>query len=141
MTVRPALAILGLSFLAVLPREATAQVHRTTETTRASFLFLDHELTIDVLADAPGVVRIIRGRPGRIEVSGSSSGGVVGFGLASRQFPELALTAVEAERVIYLVVVPEGTYVRLRLPDRDVAETLGALENAGTFEWGAPPRR
>lgn len=107
----------------------------SSETTRRVFTFVHPALTIDVLGEAPGMLRLIRGQLGQIEVTARALGGFAGSGLAGRAGDRLELTAIGAERVEYLVVVPAEVHVRVRLPDRRAAETFGTLERSATFSW------
>lgn len=111
-----------------------------TGVARQRFTFLDHNLLIDVQADAPGTLRIVRGQAGMIDAAGSARPGFVSFGLARRGRAELSLTAVRAERVDYIVVVPPDVRVEVRLPGRRDTELLGALRETATFRWDEPGR-
>lgn len=107
---------------------------------RQRFTFLDHNLLIEVQTDAPGTLRILRGEAGLIDAAGSASPGFVSFGLAQRGRPRLSLTAVRAERVDYIVVVPPDVRVEVRLPGRRDTELLGSLRETATFKWEEPGR-
>lgn len=97
--------------------------------------FIGTSLQIDVLADVPGNLQVIRGQPGQISVTASATQGVAGFGLAGPNSDRLQLTAVDADRVSYVVVVPEGISVKVRLPDRHLTETMGTLQRSVSYSW------
>lgn len=131
-------AFLIVAAALMLPALAAAQ-DRGDDTVRRVFTFLGNRLSIHIDAEVPGTLRLIRGEVGRIEVTGSVPRGVPGFGLSGRGRDELRMTVVGGERADYIVVVPEAVRVEVRLPDRPVAEVLGAHQDAAAFRWG--PRR
>jgi hypothetical protein len=98
--------------------------------------FIGTTLEIEVLAESPGTLRLIQGRAGEIDVSARAVAGIAGFGLSGGDRGKLQLTAVGAERVEYLVVIPEGAQVRIRLPGNPVAQTLGTLQKTAVYNWG-----
>ncbi len=123
--------------LATLAAPAVAQ-QRDDETIRQAFTFLGDRLTVWVEADAPGTLRMIRGQGGRLEVAGRARDGFAGFGLSDRVGDELHLTAVSAESVEFLVIVPASVRVTVRLPDRPVAEVFGAFDRMAALRWQRP---
>lgn len=129
---RSALGLLGILVL-LAPSQAAAQ---ELDVTRRTYTFVDSRLDVAVLAEAPGVLQVVRGTAGQVEVAARSTAGFAGFGLGGRITPELRLTAVGSEGVQYIVVVPERVSVRVRLPEGRSA-TLGATQPAGTYRWGA----
>ncbi len=104
---------------------------------RRQYTFIDTRLTVDVQVEAEGTLRLIRGMPGRLEVAGRALNGFTGFALGDRHGSHLRLSAAGADRVEYLVVVPERVYVRIRLPDRRLAEVFGSTRDAVSYEWEA----
>ncbi|HEX7050583.1 MAG TPA: hypothetical protein VF188_10310 [Longimicrobiales bacterium] len=125
--------------LVVLPHAAEA---RQRDVLRERFVYLDDDLTIDVLAQAPGSLHLLRGRPGMIDVTGRTRHGFAGFGLSDGVVGRLQLTAVGADHVDYLVVVPEDVRVRIRLPGQELSEVFGPLRDSATYHWprSEPPR-
>jgi hypothetical protein len=105
---------------------------------RRQYTYLDQTLTIDVLSDASGVLRIMRGEPGIVEVAARAPKGFPAFALGGRQSDELRLTAMGAESVDFLVIVPEDVRIRVRLPDRRHVEVASA-NPAATYSWGTNP--
>jgi hypothetical protein len=105
---------------------------------RRQYSYFDTNLTIDVLSEASGVLRIVRGEAGILEVAARAPKGFPAFALGGRQSDELRLTAMGAERVDFLVVVPEDTRVRVRLPDRRHLEIASSNPSA-TYTWGPNP--
>lgn len=103
---------------------------------RRSFTFLDDQVTVEVEADMAGTVQVIRGEPGLIEVSGRAPGGMTAFALGGREGNTLRLTAAGGERVDFIVVVPEDTYLRVRLPNSKAGE-LNSRRRKGSFAWPA----
>jgi hypothetical protein len=128
---RPAVALLAFAAL-LLPAAASAQEQ---DVTRRTYTFLSHRLDVAILADAPGVLQVLRGERGRIEVAARSRDGFPGFGLGGSHTPQLRLTAVGSEAVQYLVVVPEHVSVRVRLPQGAML-SLAPRAPAGTYTWG-----
>jgi len=129
---RSVLGLLGV-FVLLAPIQAGAQ---ELDVTRRTYTFIDSRLDVAVLAEAPGVLQVVRGTSGQVEVAARSTAGFAGFGLGGRITPELRLTAVGSEAVQYIVVVPERVSVRVRLPEGRSA-TLAATQAAGTWRWGA----
>lgn len=107
------------------------------DVTRRRFTFIDTRLTIEVAVESSGTLRLIRGMAGHLEVAGRARNGFTGFALGDRNVPELRLSALGADRVEYLVVVPENVRVRVKLPDRLLAETFGTTQDGATYEWEA----
>jgi hypothetical protein len=102
---------------------------------RERFTFIGNSLEIEVLADVPGELRLVHGQLGEIVVSARAAEGIAGFGLAGGDRGKLRLTSVGAERVEYLVVIPEGIQVSVRLPTQSVAQTLGTLQKTAVYTW------
>lgn len=138
LAVVAAFALPALAGTLTLPALADAR-DRGGDTVRRVYTFLGSRLSIRIDAEVPGTVRLIRGETGRIEVTGRAPRGIPGFGLSDRVVDELRMTVVGGERVDYIVVVPEAVRVEVRLPDRHVAEVLGAHQDAATYRWA--PRR
>jgi hypothetical protein len=108
--------------------------------TSRSFQFFDTRLTIDVVAEAGGVLRVMRGKHSSVEVSGRAVNGVAGFSIGGREDNELRLTAVGGDHADYLVIVPEDVRVRVRLPDRKHIE-IASSRPAATYTWTATPTK
>ena len=117
--------LLALAFL-VIPAALAAQDYR--ETTRDTYTFLSHILAIEVLTESPGMLRVMRGEPGEVTVIARAWEGFAGYSLAADSRERLHLTAIGADRVEYLVVVPFGTRVDVRLPNQMYAESFGTLQ-------------
>ncbi|MFW6080033.1 MAG: hypothetical protein ACODAE_10455, partial [Gemmatimonadota bacterium] len=100
---------------------------------RRWFAFPGNELTIEVLADSPGRLSVMRGEPGTIRVTGRIVDGLAEAGLAGRQRDRLTLHAIGAGEAAFIVVVPEAARVRVRLPDRDATETVGTRTRNETY--------
>lgn len=128
-----AAAVLGL----VIASPAVAQ----EQVTRRVFTYINNDLSIRVAADAPGELHLARGAAGIIEVAARAPDGIPGFGLVDTNGGRLTLTSAGAERVTYLVVVPASVRVRIELPDREVDEYFGSLENTATYAWSGRPTR
>lgn len=133
MPLRPLLrAAYAATLLLALPAAGGAQ---HPEVRHERLTFLGTELTIDVLTDAPGSLRLIHGQPGQVEVTARAPGGVAGFGLAGEDRTRLELTAAGAGQVYYIVVVPSDARVHIRLPGRPVPELFGTLQRTATYRW------
>jgi hypothetical protein len=107
------------------------------DVTRRTYAFLDDRLVINVIADAGGELQVVRGDNGRVEVAARSNDGFPGFGLGGDITRELRLTAVGANRVQYLVVVPEHVRVTVRLPGGSQT-SLASRAPSGRYNWQAP---
>jgi hypothetical protein len=106
------------------------------EVKRERFTFIGTSLEIQVSVEAPGALRLLHGQAGEISVTARAVSGVAGAGFSGTDPGTLLLSAVGAERVEYLVTIPQNTQVRIRLPDRPVAETLGTLQRTALYQWG-----
>lgn len=104
---------------------------------RRMYTFLDDDVTIEVSAESGGTLQVIRGEAGVLEVSGRAPGGFTAFALGGRNDNTLRLTAAGGERADFVVVVPERTYLRVRLPNRKQGE-LGSRRSGTTYTWQAP---
>lgn len=102
---------------------------------RERLTFIGTDLEIEVLVEVPGTLRLIKGRDGEVAVTARAVSGTTGFGLSGAEASRLQLSAVGAERVEYIVAVPEGARVRILLPDRPVAEILGTLQKTAVYTW------
>lgn len=106
------------------------------EVKRERFTFIGSSLEIDVAVEVPGALRLIQGQVGEVSVAAQAARGVAGAGFSGTDPGRLQLSAVGAERVEYLVVVPPNAQVRIQLPDRPLAETLGTLKRTAVYTWG-----
>ncbi len=125
---RHGVAVLTLLVATALPAAAQHDV------ARRSFIFLDRNLTIEVVSENSGVLRVMRGEPGVLEVAARAPEGLPGFALGGRQNDLLQLSAMGADKADFLVIVSEDVRVTVRLPDRKLIETAG--RPAATFSWG-----
>lgn len=131
-------AFVGLG-LALMLQAVSPAAAQEWDVARRTFRFLGSRLTIDVQPGTAGSLQIMRGRHGELEVAGRAIDGFAAFSLAGVASDELMLSGVGAQQVQYLVVVPEKVYVRVRLPDRPVAEVFGSLAASGSYRWEATP--
>jgi hypothetical protein len=104
---------------------------------RDVFAFAGRQLTVDVDTDVEGTLRIIRGAPGVVRVSGRADGGMTAAGLTGRG--DLTLTGIGPGSVEFIVAVPERVRVTVRLPDQGMAESMAGQDVARTFQWGRGP--
>lgn len=101
---------------------------------RRRFTFLDNEVTVEVLADVPGTLQIVRGEPGSLDVAGRANGGITSFALGGRDGSTLRLSVVGGQQAEFMVVIPEDAHLRVRLPNRGSGD-LGSARPGGTFTW------
>src|SRR5688572_1580681 len=101
---------------------------------RRLFTFLDNEVTVEVTAQTEGTMHVVRGGPGRLEVSARVDGGMSTFALGGRDGTTLRLTAVGGGNASFIVVVPEDTYLRVHLPNKK-SGNISATRPGGTFTW------
>ncbi|HET9983029.1 MAG TPA: hypothetical protein VFQ38_05570 [Longimicrobiales bacterium] len=135
---RSALATMVVLLLG-LPRLAAAQ-GANTETLRRSFPYLGDALTIDVVADAAGRIRLIHGANGVVEVTARATEGFSGIGVPTLEGGHMTLTAVGAKQVEYLVAVPAAIRVQVVLPGREGAEVFGRTSRTASWDWPAPAK-
>jgi hypothetical protein len=102
---------------------------------RRQFNFWDNSLTVEIVADMPGQLQIVRGEPGKIDVAGRVPGGIPAFALGGREYDHLRLTALGGDHADFVVVVPEDAMVRVTLPDRH-SHQVGSMQRGGNYTWG-----
>ncbi|MGH7476080.1 MAG: hypothetical protein ACRELD_07310 [Longimicrobiales bacterium] len=100
-----------------------------------SYTYGGTELEITVLTESAGELHVMRGGHGRVEVLARPGSGVAAFGLGGRESQELRLTAVDADHINFVVVVPERVRVRVRLPDRLLAESVSNFQPLTRYAW------
>ena len=122
----------ALTLACVIAAPAAAQ----HEVARRTFNFFDNTLTIQVISEASGMLRIVRGEEGRLDVAARAPEGIPAFSLGGRDGDELRLTSVGSKDVDYVVSVPEDVRVRVLLPDRKNLE-IASTRPAATYSWGA----
>ncbi|HEX6558109.1 MAG TPA: hypothetical protein VF021_01565 [Longimicrobiales bacterium] len=120
----------ALSLLGALP--ATAQERGVS---RRAFTFLSNDVTVEITSDVPGTLQIVRGQDGMIDVAARVPGGLSSFAMGGTYSDKLRLTAMGGRSAEFIVVVPEQTYVRVRLPNRKGGD-VGSTRQGGTFRWG-----
>ncbi|MEJ2184645.1 MAG: hypothetical protein P8Z36_01775 [Gemmatimonadota bacterium] len=128
------LTIAGCVALLAAARPAAAQ---RWDVTRRVYTMLDTDLTVDVVTNAPGTLQMMHGQGGQVQVTGRALHGMAASALETKNGSTLRLSAVGADRVEYIVVVPSNVYVRVKLPDRDVAETFSTMSGAQSYSWQA----
>jgi hypothetical protein len=102
---------------------------------REQFAFAGRQITVHVDVESEGTLRVIRGAPGYVRVSGRADFGVTAAGLTADE--HLTLTAAADGPVDYVVSIPERVWVNVRLPDRWSVESMGTQERSRTFSWAA----
>ena len=122
--------LLALTLVGVIAAPAAGQ----KDVTRRAFTFLDNNLTIQVVSDNAGVLRVMRGESGIVEVRARAPEGVAAASLGGRDGHDLTLTALGSDKVDYIVVVPEEVRVRVILPDRKSLEVASTRPTA-TYSW------
>jgi hypothetical protein len=128
------------ALLLALPGAAHAQQQGLSETTREAYTFLGTRLVIDVLTEAPGTLRLLRGDGGEVRVTARAKDGFAGMSMSPGDREHLSLTSLGAQRVEFLVVVPSYARVDVRMPKHDLAESFGTLQKIATFKWGEDPK-
>jgi len=120
-------AVLTLLLATALPASAQLDV------ARRSFIFLDTNLTIEVVSENAGALRVLRGEAGIVEVAGRAPGGFPAFALGGREGDNLQLTSIGAADADFVVIVPEDVRVKIRLPKSSKIETAG--RPSATYKW------
>jgi hypothetical protein len=116
----------------VVATSANAQEH---ELSRRQFNFFDNSLTVEIVADMPGELQIVRGEPGKIDVAGRVPGGIPAFALGGREGDRLRLTALGGRRANFVVAIPEDAMVRVKLPNRQTRQ-VRSMQRSENYEWG-----
>jgi hypothetical protein len=129
---KPVLPIAALATL-VFAAPAASQV----DVNRQVYTFVENRLDLVVLADAPGVLQVVRGEHGRIEVAARSRDGLAGSGLGGTFTRQLRLMGAGTAGVEYLVVVPEHVSLRVQLPQGG-STSLSPSTAAATYRWDQP---
>lgn len=119
---------------------ATTASAQEYEITRRSIPFFDNKLTIEVVADMPGELQVVRGEQGMIEVAARVDGGIPSFALGGRESDKLRLTALGGDEANFVVVVPEDAMVRVLLPG-EVGHQVGTTQKQGRYNWGAEGKK
>lgn len=126
------LAVLAAAFSAA-PLAAQEQ-----DVARGSFPYFERSLTIDVLAQVPGELQILRTRNARVEVAAMAAPGLASFTRGGWRGNALRLTAAGAARVAYIVHVPENVFVSVRTPD--AGNHSAGRRDPDVIRWDGPPR-
>lgn len=126
-------ALCALGGAAFVPAYADAQEYATG---RRSFVFFGRELAIEVTADGPGALQVVRGEPGRIEVGAHAADGLSSVALGGWRGDRLRLNALGGGDASYIVVVPERVHVVATLPGQQGA-TRVPDEPAAVLRWDA----
>lgn len=130
-TFRAALVLAAGAAIGLAPASAEAQEWGVV---RRTFTYVDSRLLIDVRADIPGELQIVRGGFGQVEVAARADQGLAGMALGRRD--ELVLTAMGAGRVQYLVMVPDNARVRVRVPGQRISQVFGPFSGQARYRWG-----
>ena len=128
-------AALAATLVSATPSSAQEDVMRD------AFGFHGSSLDVLIEAEAPGRVRILRGRHSRIEVAGRAPNGFTSAALGGHGVRRLTLTALGGDRVDFIVVVPEDVRVRVYRPGADGSDLFGALAETATWAWESPESR
>lgn len=140
MTKLPRSVLVPLATAAlVLPPATPAQGQE--DVMRDVYGFFGSSLEVDVAADAPGRIRLIRGRQSRIEVAGRAPNGFTSAALGGRGVRRLTLTALGPDQVDFIVAVPEDVRVRVRWQGSTRSELFGSLASTATYTWETPDAR
>ena len=102
--------------------------------TRRQFTYLNGDITIEVLADMPGTLQVVRGEPGIIDVSSRVPGGLGQAALGGTYEDKLRLSAVGGTQAQFIVSVPEDISLHVVLPNHR-SGTVGSMRPGGTFKW------
>lgn len=131
------LTILGLATAgAMAGMSATPAAAQEWLVNRERFRFIGTRLTIEVVAESPGSIQVLRGQDGWVGVAGRAPAGLTTAGLSDED--RLTLSAAGDGPVNYMVTVPEGVWVVVRLPDRFEGEAVGGHTRLRRFDWATP---
>ena len=115
--------------IAALVSPATAQEWQAA---RETFAFAGSQLEIQVEANAPGTLHVIRGNPGSVRVAGRAVSGFTAAGLGGER---LILTSAGDGPVDYLVSVPVDVWVDVRIPGPGRGESMAGRVWSRTVRW------
>ena len=121
--------VLGMLALAL----ASPVAAQEWQVAREQFAFVGSRLEITVDVEAEGRLRLLRGGPGAVRVAGRAVSGFTAAGLTHDD--ELTLSALGDGPVEYMVSVPEGVWVTVRLPGRSFSQSVASHAAARTFAW------
>ena len=107
------------------------------ELTRRQFPFFGNYVTVEVVADVPGKLQVVRGEEGIIEVAARVPGGIPAFALGGRGGDRLRLSALGGEAADFIVIVPEDASVRVKLPET-AGQQVSTQRSGGVYVWRAP---
>ncbi|HUH13778.1 MAG TPA: hypothetical protein VMK65_11735 [Longimicrobiales bacterium] len=125
---------------AVLLLGATPALAQEWGVVRQSYLYADTRLVVNVRADVPGEIQLVRGSRGWLDVAARADRGIAGMALGGHRREELVLTSMGAERVLYLVTVPENTRVDIRLPGTRFGQAFWPPHDMARYTWGQESR-
>jgi hypothetical protein len=108
------------------------------ELSRRQFPFFGNYVTVEVVADVPGKLQVVRGEEGMIEVAARVPGGIPSFALGGRGGDRLRLSALGGANADFVVIVPENAGVRVKLPETGGGQQTSTLRSGGIYQWGAP---
>lgn len=130
--------IAGLLLPGLLLLPSAPAAAQEWQVAREQFAFAGSRLEIHVDVEAGGTLRLIRGEPGTVRVAGRTATGFTAAGLTADE--RLTLSALSEGPVDYMVSVPEGVWVTVRLPDRHLAESVAGHARGRTFHWKGAAR-
>lgn len=113
---------------------ATAVHGQEYATARRAFAFFGRTLTIEVTADGPGALQVVRGGTGYVEVAAHAPDGLTSFALGGWRGDRLQLNALGASDASFIVVVPENVHVVATLPGQGTAARVP--EPPAALRWG-----
>jgi hypothetical protein len=135
-----ALAAVFAAAAPIAAQESSAAVAQARSAAAAhgagSYAFFAREIVIEIVADGPGTLRVVRGAPGRLIVSGRSDASVPAVALAGHARERLTLAAGGAEAAEFVVTIPEHTQLYVALPGMPAERVLAAAVTR--LEWAAP---
>lgn len=125
----------ALVFASLLLVSASSGLRAQEEdVTRRAYTFFGDDLTIEVNASMPGVLQLVRGGRGRIEVAGRGDDAVLISAPPRPPGSPLRLDAVGGTHVTWIVVVPENVRVQIQTPAQSHV-TPASPEAAATYRW------
>jgi hypothetical protein len=125
---------LGCFILILFATAAPAASAQEYAVSRRSYPFFERALTIEVLADGPGALQVVRGEPGRLEVAAHARDGLAAWGLGGHWRDRLRLSALGALESDYVVIVPEDVHVSVTLPGEHGARSV-SYDPAALLRW------
>lgn len=111
------------------------------QVSRGRYTFVNTRLSIEVTTDLPGLLRVMHGAVGEVDVTARAPGGLVTSSLGGRTSDVLHITALGGRRLDAIVSVPPQVWVNIHVPGSGSAAVFSGLNDTKTYHWGPASER